>query len=224
MPEHGSAGAPLRVALVDDDPLVLRLLTDTLTASGIEVAWVAHGADEAMALLGAGEAAARLGVGESETSPALPDVLAVDVLMPGEDGHALTRRPLTVVMLTSLDDPDSLSRALAAGAIGYLVKTDPPERIVAGLRAAAAGLRPFSTALPPPPAPRPVGSADPLSPRELEVLRLLAQSLTNVEVAERLVLSPATVKRHVASILAKTDTTDRLGAVMWAVRLGLIAL
>jgi DNA-binding NarL/FixJ family response regulator len=183
-----------------------------------------------MALLGAGEAAARLGVGESETSPALPDVLAVDVLMPGEDGHALTRRllasfgPLTVVMLTSLDDPDSLSRALAAGAIGYLVKTDPPERIVAGLRAAAAGLRPFSTALPPPPAPRPVGSADPLSPRELEVLRLLAQSLTNVEVAERLVLSPATVKRHVASILAKTDTTDRLGAVMWAVRLGLIAL
>jgi DNA-binding NarL/FixJ family response regulator len=205
---------PISVALVDDDPLVLRLLTDMLTASGIDVAWAAQGADEAVARLGTDA----------------PDVIAVDVLMPGQDGHALTRRllasfgPLTVVMLTSLDDPDSLSQALAAGAIGYLVKTDPPERIVAGLRAAAAGLRPFSTALPPPAAPRPVGSADPLSPRELEVLRMAAQSLTNEEIAERLVLSPATVKRHVASILAKTDAPDRLGAVMWAVRRGLISV
>lgn len=204
---------PISVALVDDDPLVLRLLTNMLTASGIDVAWAAQGADEAVARVGTDA----------------PDVIAVDVLMPGQDGHALTRRllasfgPLTVVMLTSLDDPDSLSQALAAGAIGYLVKTDPPERIVAGLRAAAAGLRPFSTALPPPAAPRRVGSADPLSPRELEVLRLAAESLTNEEIAERLVLSPATVKRHVASILAKTDAPDRLGAVMWAVRRGLIA-
>ena len=204
---------PISVALVDDDPLVLRLLTNMLTASGIDVAWAAQGADEAVARVGTDA----------------PDVIAVDVLMPGQDGHALTRRllasfgPLTVVMLTSLDDPDSLAQALAAGAIGYLVKTDPPERIVAGLRAAAAGLRPFSTALPPPAAPRRVGSADPLSPRELEVLRLAAESLTNEEIAERLVLSPATVKRHVASILAKTDAPDRLGAVMWAVRRGLIA-
>ncbi|HQD21114.1 MAG TPA: response regulator transcription factor [Arachnia sp.] len=204
---------PISVALVDDDPLVLRLLTDMLTASGIDVAWAAQGADEAVARVGTDA----------------PDVIAVDVLMPGQDGHALTRRllasfgPLTVVMLTSLDDPDSLAQALAAGVIGYLVKMDPPERIVAGLRAAAAGLRPFSTALPPPAAPRRVGSADPLSPRELEVLRLAAESLTNEEIAERLVLSPATVKRHVASILAKTDAPDRLGAVMWAVRRGLIA-
>ncbi len=115
---------PISVALVDDDPLVLRLLTNMLTASGIDVAWAAQGADEAVARLGTDA----------------PDVIAVDVLMPGQDGHALTRRllasfgPLTVVMLTSLDDPDSLSQALAAGAIGYLVKTDPPERIVAGLR------------------------------------------------------------------------------------------
>lgn len=205
---------PISVALVDDDPLVLRLLTNMLTASGIDVAWASQGADEAVARVGTDA----------------PDVIAVDVLMPGQDGHALTRRllasfgPLTVVMLTSLDDPDSLAQALAAGAIGYLVKTDPPERIVAGLRAAAAGLRPFSTALPPPAAPRPVGSSDPLSPRELEVLRLAAQSLTNEEIAERLVLSPATVKRHVASILAKTDAPDRLGAVMWAVRRGAIVL
>ncbi|MFT3889607.1 MAG: response regulator transcription factor [Arachnia sp.] len=204
---------PIRVGLVDDDPLVLRLLRDMLTGAGFEVAWVAAGG---------AEAATRL-----RQAPA-PDVIAVDVLMPGEDGHALTRRllrsvgPLTVVMLTSLDDPESLARALAAGAVGYLVKTDPPERIVAGLRAAAAGLRPFSTALPPPAAPRPVGSADPLSDRELEVLRLLAESLTNEEIAARLVIAPATVKRHVASILAKTDATDRLGAVIWAIRRGLI--
>lgn len=204
---------PIRVGLVDDDPLILRLLTDMLTGAGFDVVWVAAGGVEA---------AARLA-----EAPA-PEVIAVDVLMPGEDGHALTRRllagfgPVTIVMLTSLDDPDSLSRALAAGAVGYLVKTDPPERIVAGLRAAAAGLRPFSTALPPPAAPGPTGSADPLSERELEVLRLLAQSLTNEEVAARLVISPATVKRHVASILAKTDATDRLGAVIWAVRRGLI--
>lgn len=216
---------PIRVGLVDDDPLVLRLLTDLLTASGIDVAWAAQGADEAVARLSrSGTASRPLADGER------PDVIAVDVLMPGQDGYALTRRllasfgPLTVVMLTSLDDPDSLSQALAAGAIGYLVKTDPPERIVAGLRAAAAGLRPFSTALPPPPAPRAVGSAEPLSARELEVLRLAAQSLTNEEIAERLVLSPATVKRHVASILAKTDAPDRLGAVMWAARRGMIAV
>ena len=204
---------PVRVGLVDDDPLVLRLLGELLGDHGFDVAWAVRTPGAAMERLAAG---------------ITPDVVVVDVLMPDEDGHALTRRllatfgPLTVVMLTSLDDEGSLAAALAAGAVGSLVKTDPSERIVAGLRAAAAGLRPFSTALPPPVAPRQVGSAEPLSARELDVLRLVAQSCTNEDIAARLVLSPATVKRHVASILVKTDSPDRLGAVIWAVRRGLI--
>ncbi len=209
------AGA-LRVGLVDDDPLVGRLLRDLFVRDGMEVCWVAASASRAMEhLRGPGP---------------LPDVLVVDVMMPGEDGHRFTRRalaevgPLTVVMLTSLDDTGSLSAALDAGAVGYLVKTDPPERILAALRAAAAGVRPFSTALPPPRGRVVADSPAPLSARELEVLKLVAASLTNDEIAERLFISPATVKRHVASILARTDTTDRLGAVMWAARRGLVDL
>lgn len=205
----------MTVGLVDDDPLVLGLLPPQLEEQGIRVLWA----------LGPADAFRRL------ADEAAPEVLAVDVRMPDIDGHAFTRHVLTrnpgqiVVMLSSLGDGASLSAALAAGAVGYLVKSDPVARIAVGLKAAAAGLRSFSCDLP---ALRPEVSApriadpSPLTPRESEVLRMMALSLTNDQIARRLRISPETVKTHVSSIINKLGVSDRLGAVMWGVKVGLV--
>ncbi|HMR49906.1 MAG TPA: response regulator transcription factor [Arachnia sp.] len=203
------------VGLVDDDPLVLRLLPPELERRGLEVFW-AHPADAALDAL---------------DNDAWPLVVAVDVRMPGTDGFAFTQAVLTrkptqiVVMLSSLDDNLSLRRALDAGAAGYLIKSDSPDRIAAGLVAAATGLRSFSPGLP---GMMPVEQArghiahSPLTTREEEVLRLMSQSLTNDQIARRLGIAGETAKRHVSSILNKLDVPDRLGAVMWGMRVGII--
>ncbi|MCC2593301.1 response regulator transcription factor [Tessaracoccus sp. OS52] len=205
------------VGLVDDDVLMLRLLSLQLEQRGLEVRW-AGDSREALAQL------------RREASH--PHVVAVDVRMPGVDGFELTRRmldafgPLNVVMFTSMDDSDSLRSALSAGAVGYLLKTDPVERIIAGLIAAAHGLHPYSPSVGGHHSRRVVVPQDPLpaplTVREEEVLKLVAQSLTNDQIARRLSIAPDTVKRHVAAVMNKTGTPDRLGAVMWAVRSGLI--
>lgn len=206
---------PIRVVLIDDDALVLQLLATTLEQQGLQVLW-ASGATAALEHL-------------NGPTP-LPDVLAVDIRMPDIDGLTLTRRILTdhptlkVVMLTSLDDEHTLTDAINAGAIGYVVKSDPPERIALALRAATGGLRPFTATIvaPTPATPiRPAGPC-PLTPREVEVLDLLSQSRTNGQIARELGISTDTVKRHVSTILQKLDAPDRLGAVMWGVRNGVI--
>lgn len=209
---------PVSIAVVDDDAMVSAHLSMMLPGFGVQVAWTAIDAAEA-----------RRKLRESEKTP---DVMAIDVHMPQVDGHELTRRlldefdPLTVVMLTSLDEPSSISAALAAGAVGYLVKTDPLETIALGLRAAAGGLHPFSatasaalnvatTSVPP-------NLASPLTQREHEVLELMSQSLTNLQIARRLGIHEETVKNHVSAILRKLDVPDRMGAVMWGIRGGVI--
>jgi DNA-binding NarL/FixJ family response regulator len=163
-----------------------------------------------------------------------PDLVLMDIRMPVLDGIEATRRLLPqlhttrVVMLTTFDLDDYVVAAFRAGASGFLLKTAPPAQLVAAVRTVHAGdalLAPASTrrlieqfARPPRPAP----ALDALTPREYDVLRLLARGLTNAEIAEQLVVEPSTVKSHVASVLAKLSLRDRVQAVVLAYESGLV--
>lgn len=158
-----------------------------------------------------------------------PDVLLLDLYMPEPDGHAVlaalhdaAHRP-AVVVLTSAPDDDNLVRAVHAGAIAYLLKTAPAEHVIAAVRDAAAGtaslspelLTRLTRALRRPPAPDPL---QPLSPREREVLQLIARGHSNRQIARDLAIGEQTVKTHVRSILTKLDLQDRLQAAIFAIR------
>ena len=168
-----------------------------------------------------------------------PDVVLMDIRMPRLDGLEATRRlhqagapPPRVVILTTFDLDDYVYEALRAGATGFLLKTAPPQQLVDGIRAAHGGealLAPEITRRlierfvrrPPPGATRPP-ELDDLTPRELEVLTLIARGMTNAEIAHHLVLSDTTVKSHVNHILTKLRLRDRVQAVILAYRSGLI--
>jgi len=175
--------------------------------------------------------------GEQAVAGALqtrPDVVLMDIRMPVLDGIEATRRLIPrlsttrVVILTTFDLDNYVVDAFRAGASGFLLKTAPPPQLVAAIRTVHAGdglLAPASTrrlieqsARPPAPAP----ALDTLTARELDVLRLLAQGLTNAEIATELVVEPSTVKSHVASLLAKLGLRDRVQAVVFAYESGLV--
>jgi NarL family two-component system response regulator LiaR len=158
-----------------------------------------------------------------------PDVLLLDLYMPGGDGHAvlaalrdLPHRP-AVVVLTSATDDEHLVRAVHAGATAYLLKTAPAEDVIAAVRDAAAGtaslspelLTRLTRALRRPPPPDPLQS---LSPRERDVLRLIAQGRSNREIARDLAIGEQTVKTHVRGILGKLGLQDRVQAAIFALR------
>jgi DNA-binding NarL/FixJ family response regulator len=163
-----------------------------------------------------------------------PGVVLMDVRMPELDGIEATRRLLAngqgprVLMLTTFDLDEYVIDAFRAGASGFLLKTAPPDQLVAAVRTVHAGealLAPASTrrlieqfARPPATAP----ALDELTARERDVLRLLARGLTNAEIAAELVVEPSTVKSHVARVLAKLDLRDRVQAVVFAYESGLI--
>jgi len=208
----------VRVVVADDQRVVRDgLVTLLKLLPGIDV--VAAGSD--------GEEAVRL-VAEHN-----PDVLLVDLRMPNCDGVEATRRvradhPGTeVVVLTTYSDDDSVLSALRAGARGYLTKDADAESIGRALQAAAAGQsivdadvqrRLIEGAATPKPAdPTDTG----LTPREIEVLRLIADGLSNTEIARHLVVSEATVKTHINHLFAKANLRDRAQAVAYAYRLGL---
>lgn len=209
----------IRVLLADDQAVVRSGLRTILEAQdGIEVVGEAGDGREAVAL-------AR----ELE-----PDVVVMDIRMPGLDGIEATRRLAEgphVLVLTTYGLDEHVYDALRAGAAGFLVKTDSPERIVEGVRVVAGGdalLGPETTRLligrftagPPPRAV--AGSELGLTPREREVLELVAQGLSNAEIAERLVVSDGTVKTHVARILHKLGLRDRVQAVVFAYEHGVV--
>jgi DNA-binding NarL/FixJ family response regulator len=170
-----------------------------------------------------------------------PDVVLMDVRMPVMDGVAATREivasgaPTRIIILTTFDLDEYVFAALRAGASGFLLKDAQPDDLLRAIRAVAAGdaviapsvtrrlLSRFAGSLPVEraPEPRAIHLLDTLSPREHEVLLLVAQGLTNAEIAQRLVLAEATVKSHVGRILAKLELRDRVQAVVFAYENGL---
>ncbi len=158
-----------------------------------------------------------------------PDVLLLDLYMPGLDGHAVLaalhaapHRP-AVVVLTSATDDEHLVRAVQAGATSYLLKTASAGHVIAAVRAAAGGqaslspelLTQLTQALRRPPPPDPL---QPLSPREREVLRLIARGHSNRQIGRDLAIGEQTVKTHVRSILTKLCLQDRVQAAIFALR------
>ncbi|WP_431927113.1 response regulator transcription factor [Micromonospora wenchangensis] len=204
----------IRVLLVDDQHLIragLRMLCDA--QPDIEVVGEADNGRDAVTL------AARL----------VPDVVVMDLRMPGVDGitatgRILADRPATrVLVLTTFGDDDHLYPALTAGACGFLLKDAPPGDLVDGVRRAAAGSSPFSEevlqrlvrravharAEPP----RPVVG---LTAREQDVLALVAEGLSNTEIADRLHIGVTTVKTHITSLMTKTDSPNRVRLALFA--------
>jgi len=165
-----------------------------------------------------------------------PAVVLLDLFMPGDNGIAVLRqikqdRPATqVLMLTSSTDDEHLIAAVRAGALAYLLKTAPVDRVVESVRAAARGeslLEPRLAARlvrelrDGAPRRRPL---DQLSPREQDVLAVLARGRSNREIARTLTISEETVKAHVSSILAKLHLTDRTQAAIFGLQQGLVPL
>ncbi|SMG22239.1 two component transcriptional regulator, LuxR family [Rhodococcus rhodochrous J3] len=216
----------IRVGLVDDQQLV-RAGFRMVLESQPDIEVVVEASD--------GEAA----VAELERVRA--DVVLMDVQMPRVDGISATRSLLRsadapkVVVLTTFDNDDYVVQAIAAGASGFLLKDAPPEDLLAAVRTVHRG-----DAVMAPRATRsllhhvsplldgaerravPVAVPEDLTPRELEVLVAMAHGLTNGEIAERFVLSETTVKTHVGRVLAKTGSRDRVQAVLFAFRAGLV--
>ncbi|MEJ2868772.1 response regulator transcription factor [Actinomycetospora sp. OC33-EN08] len=207
----------IRVLVADDQALVRTGLTTLLAAEpDLEVVGAAADGDEALAM--AHELA--------------PDVVCLDIRMPGRTGIEVTREltagtPVPVLILTTFDLDDYVFGALEAGAAGFLLKDSDPATIVAAVRQVAAGhgtvdhtltrriLREFvdRRRLHPVSA----GRGDTvLTPREREILALLAQGMSNEEIAGSLVVEVSTVKSHLARMLPKLGVRSRLQAVVWA--------
>ncbi|TDW70946.1 response regulator [Kribbella pratensis] len=212
-----------RVVIADDQALVRTGFQMILKARGIEV--VGEAADGAEAV----DAVRRL----------RPDVVLMDIRMPVMDGLEATRRILSgptdcrVLILTTFDLDRYVYAALAAGASGFLLKDVTPEHLAAAVRLVTTGdalLAPSITrrlverfAVPAAAQPAIHRDLTSLTPRELEVLTLMGQGLSNAELATELALSEATVKTHVARIFAKLTLRDRAQAVVLAYETGLVS-
>ncbi len=205
----------IRVVIADDHPVFRFGLRALLAAEpGTAVAGEATTGEEAVAL------AASL----------RPDVMIMDLNMPGCNGIEATRRiveatsEVAILVVTMFEDDDSVFAAMRAGARGYLLKGAEPEETVRAIRAVGAGEAIFSPAIArrlmqyfgaPPPAASPRAFPE-LTEREREVLRLLAQGLTNAAIAERLYISPKTVRNHVSCIFQKLQVAGRAEAIVRA--------
>ena len=208
----------IRVVIAEDHAMVRSGLVELLSAAQeIDVVGTAGNGEEALG------AVAELA----------PDVVLMDISMPVLDGIEATKRIVAaadaprVVVLTSFSDRDRILGALDAGAVGYLLKDAEPEELVRGVRAAARGESPLdpkaATAVLSARAERRTGGAEDLSPREREVLALVAAGLPNKLIARRLDISEKTVKAHLTRVFQQIGVTDRTQAALWAERQGLTA-
>lgn len=211
----------IRVVLADDQELV---------RAGFRM--ILSGEDDLEVVGEAGDGAEAVALVERER----PDVVLMDIRMPGLDGIEATRRIAGggsgshVLVLTTFDRDEVVYRSLEAGAAGFLLKTAPPARLLEAVRTVAAGdalLAPTITRrliedYLRRPRPGTQARLERLTDRELEVLRLLAEGLSNNEIAQRLVVSDATVKTHVNHVLSKLGLRDRVQAVIYAYESGLV--
>jgi DNA-binding NarL/FixJ family response regulator len=220
-----AAGETISVLIADDQALVRAGFRAILEAQdGISVAGEAADGRDAIYL-----AAKRR-----------PSVVLMDIQMPDIDGIEATRQilaavgeeaPIAVLMLTTFDINEYVYESLRAGASGFLLKDVPPEQLIAAVRVVAAGDALLAPAITKRlieqfvrsagPAQRP-GALEALTPRELEVLTLVARGLSNGEIASEFVLSEATVKTHVKRVLRKLAVRDRVQAVVLAYEAGLV--
>ena len=171
-----------------------------------------------------------------------PDIVLMDLRMPVMDGVEATRKivqlgkKVKVIVLTTFDDDETVFEGLRAGAVGYLLKDVSSDKLTEAIRAANKGeyfllpsitakvVSEFSKISKPAPKNQDIFLAEPLSPREVEILRLVATGASNREIAENLVISEGTVKNHLSSILSKLSVRDRMQAVLKAKELGIITI
>jgi DNA-binding NarL/FixJ family response regulator len=215
---------PIRILIVDDQSLFRAGLHTLLDVQPeFEVVGEAENGEEALRL----------------ATQLQPAVVLMDLRMPVMDGAAATRRlhellpGCHVLVLTTFDDDEDVFEGLRAGAVGYLLKDASSDKLFEAIRSAARGeyfLQPSITSkvmaefarLSREARRQPEGLLEPLSEREMEILHLLAQGLSNRMIAGQLVIAEGTVKNHVTSILSKMDARDRLQAVLKAKSLGLL--
>ncbi|MEA3396696.1 MAG: response regulator transcription factor [Chloroflexota bacterium] len=211
----------ITVVIVDDHPVV-RAGIRTIVDAAPDVTVVGEGAS--------GAAALRL------VAQHHPDVLLLDVNLPDLNGAEVTRRlreqstTTAILVLTIYDDRQTIFGLLESGAIGYVLKDEALETVVDAVRAAARGESWLSPAVARQVVRRAVGEtssppeppAIPLTPREKEVLRLLAQGLDNEAIARRLVVTKRTVQNHVSNIYGKLEMSSRTEAALYAIRHGLV--
>jgi NarL family two-component system response regulator LiaR len=212
---------PISVMLIDDHRVVRQGLSDFLELQAdIEIVGEAASGEEGVQL----------------ARELLPDVVLMDLVMPGIDGVETTRRlkavsPSTrVIVLTSFADDDKVFPAIKAGAISYLLKDISPEDLAHAIRAAqrneavlhpevaAKLMQEFSV-------PRPnEAPVEQLTPREMDVLRLIAKGKSNKEIADALIVSEKTIKTHVSNILSKLHLADRTQVAIYALRQRLVPM
>jgi DNA-binding NarL/FixJ family response regulator len=212
-----AAPEQLRVVLVDDHPVYREGLARLLSQSGVEVVAQAGNGPDALSIV----------------EEAAPDVVVMDLNMPGMSGVDVTRKlvernPASRVLVVSVSaQEEDVTEAILAGASGYVLKDGPVEEVVAGIQAAANGESLISpriatmllrkmrldgpSEMDPP-------ATTPLSERELQVLRLVAEGKGNQEISEALYIGQSTVRNHISSILMKLQVENRVQAAVRAVR------
>jgi NarL family two-component system response regulator LiaR len=211
----------IRVLVVDDHAVVRKGIRALLAETeGIEVIGEAGDGQEAIA----------------QADALSPDVILMDLVMPGVDGIEATRQIAAgkagppILVLTSFAGDDKVFPAIKAGALGYLLKDSEPVDLVEAIQQVHRG----EPSLPPSiaqkvlkelrrPSARPP-TPDPLTDREMEVLRLVAKGLTNPEIAQQLVITEATVRTHVSNILSKLHLANRVQATLYALQEGITSL
>lgn len=212
---------PIRLLVVDDQSIVRKGIRALLEqVDDIAVVGEASNGLEAV----------------SKAEALQPDVILMDLVMPEMDGitaiqEILTRRPeMRIMALTSFVAEDKVFPAIKAGAVGYLLKDSEPEELITAIRKVNRGepslhptiakmlLGEITQPVKPPLTP------DPLTEREVDVLRLVAQGLSNRQIAEQLVIGEATVRTHVGNILTKLHLANRVQATLYALREGLTSL
>lgn len=211
--------------LVDDERLVRSALTQALSDAGIDVIGEAASGDDALELV----------------LDLRPDVVTMDPNLPGTSGEDVIRRlavlaPTSPVLVLTRSDQNKVVEAIIAGASGYILKSAPAEAIISAVRATAAGESVISSQIAgkllerireldiPTTATRPTAASAiraSLTPRELDIFRMLASGESNQEIGRQLALSTNTVRNHIKSILAKLQLENRIQAAVEAVRAGI---